>query len=279
MRNYWTCSKFADWLRGTPVGGAKSSEEWTEWKEKAKLKKFRYWLAEDALRLVEDVVKFVPDKINDVRYYLNNRYVIRSNSLTAHKDDIKPGEWCDVGNRFLPCMFNELVDFVEIESAWMNVCWSDEAREKYKLPWWRKQWYTRWFKQWRCPEAGVAYLEWASSLVYDEHMMVEKDSELYNQPTHQAVAAKEILELYRWWKNVYKNRPDVYDVSGWSAYCEKRREGRAEDEFLFAQEKTKEEQKKVSKMLKDMHKLEKQYEDEEEKKMIRLIKVRKSLWT
>lgn len=278
MRNYWTCSKFADWLRGTPVGGAKSSEDWNNWKEKAKLKKFRYWLAEDALRFVEDVVKYTPEKINDVRYYLNNRYVTRSNSLTAHEDDIKPGQWCDVGNRFLPCLFNELVDFVEIESAWMEVAFSDDSKKKYSMPWWRGQWYTRWFKQWRCPEAGVAHLKWAASLVYDEHMMVEKDSEIYNQPTHQAVAAKEILELYNWWKNVYKNRPDVYDVTGWSAYCAKRRED-SPNNWVFASERTKEEQKNVSKMLKDIQKLEKQYDDEEEKMMIRLIKVRKSLWT
>ena len=37
MRNhYWTCSKFADWLRGTTKGGAKTSEGWDEWEKRAK---------------------------------------------------------------------------------------------------------------------------------------------------------------------------------------------------------------------------------------------------
>ena len=278
MRNYWTCSKFADWIRGTPTGGAKSSEEWSEWTKQAKKSKIRYWLAENLLGKVEDIVKYIPERINDVRYYLNNRYMIRSNSLTAHKDDIKPGQWCDVGNRFLPCMFNELVDFVEIESAWMHVCFSDEAREEYNLPWWRKQWYTRWFMQWRNPEAGVAHLEWASSLKYDEHMCVEPGQKNYGELTPQAVGAKEILALYRWWKEVYKKRPDVYDVSGWTAYCARKREAEP-DKWVFSSKKTKEEKKEVTKMLKEIHKLEDVYAKEDEEMMIRLIKIRDSLWT
>jgi len=278
MKKYWTSSKFADWVRGTPIGGAKSSEEWCEWEKIARQKKIRYWLAEKLMNKIQDIISYVPDKINYVRYYLNNRYVTRSNSLTAHRDDIKPGQWCDVGNRFLPCMFNELVDFVEIESAWMNVCWSDEAREKYNLPWWRKQWYTRWFKVWRCPEAGVAHLEWASSLKFDESMSVENSHKDYGKPTNQAIAAKEILELYLWWKNEYKNRPDVYEVTGWSEYCNKKREDNSGN-WLFSKERTKEEQKQVSKMMKEMSKLEEKYEKEDEEMMIRLIKIRQSLWT
>jgi hypothetical protein len=278
MRNYWTCGKVADWIRGTPTGGAKSSEEWNEWTKQAKKSKIRYWLAENVLGKTEDIVKYIPERINDIRYYLNNRYMIRSNSLTAHKDDIKPGQWCDVGSRFLPCMFNELVDFVEIESAWMHVCFSDESREQYNLPWWRKQWYTRWFMQWRNAEAGVAHLEWASSLKYDEHMGIEPGQKHYGESTAQAINAKEILALYRWWKEVYKKRPDVYDVCGWTAYCERKREAEP-DNWVFSGKKTKEEQKEVSKMLKEMHKMEDDYAKEDEEMMIRLIKVRDSLWT
>jgi len=31
--NYWSCTPFADWLRGTPKGGAKTSEDWDEWRD------------------------------------------------------------------------------------------------------------------------------------------------------------------------------------------------------------------------------------------------------
>jgi hypothetical protein len=279
MKNYWTCSKFADWVRGTPVGGAKSSEEWDEWRAKAKIKKFRYWLAETGIGFVQEVVSYIPEKINSFRYYLNNRFVVRSNSLTAHKDDIKPGEWRDLSHRILPCLFNELVDFVEIECAWINVCFSEEKYKKFKTPFWRKNWYFRWFVQWRSPEAGIDYLVWASGLKFDESMYVKPEDKNYNKPTPQAEGAKEILALYYWWKNTYKKRPDVYEVSGWSDYCNKKREEDSDGGWIFSKEKTKEEQKQVQKMLKDIRKLEAQYEKEEEEMMIRLIKVRDSLWT
>ena len=51
MRNhYWTCSKFADWLRGSPKGGAKTSGEWRKWEIEAKsAHPIRWWLAEEGL--------------------------------------------------------------------------------------------------------------------------------------------------------------------------------------------------------------------------------------
>ena len=102
MRNYWSCSKFADWVRGTPKLGAGTAEEWDDWKESAKVKAVRYWLAEEGLSGLQDIVMFIPDKIYAVKYYINNRWITRTHSLTAHSRDIKPGTWCDVGNRFLP---------------------------------------------------------------------------------------------------------------------------------------------------------------------------------
>ena len=118
MRNYWTCTKFADWIRGTTKLSAGTSEEWHEWEKRAKADyPIRWWLAEEGLDILQKIVMFVPDKIYAVKYYINNRYITRTHSLTAHPKDIRPGQWCDVGNRFLPCLFNELVDFVEVELA------------------------------------------------------------------------------------------------------------------------------------------------------------------
>ena len=114
--HYWTCSKFADWLRGTAKLGAGTAEQWDEWTTQAKLKhSFRYWLAEEGLDYLQKIVHYPTEKLYDFKYYVNNRWVSRSHSLTAHPRDIKPGQWHDVGNRCLPCLFNELVDFIEIE--------------------------------------------------------------------------------------------------------------------------------------------------------------------
>ena len=67
MRNhYWTCSKFADWIRGTPKLGAGTSDEWDDWRETAKVKSVRYWLAEEGLSGLQNFVMFIPDKIHAV---------------------------------------------------------------------------------------------------------------------------------------------------------------------------------------------------------------------
>jgi hypothetical protein len=42
--------------------------------------------------------------------------------------------------------------------------------------------------------------------------------------TNQALAAQETIVLYRWWKEVRPTRQDPMEASGWSAYCDERRQ-------------------------------------------------------
>ena len=278
MKNYWTCSKLANWIRGTPKPKAGTSKEWREWERSARESHpFRYWLAEKGLDYLQDIWCYLPDKLNDIRYYLNNRFVARSHCLTADPRDIPRGQWRDVGNRFLPCLFNELVRYVEIEKAWMMVCWADnETRAKYKLPFWRKQWWTRWFMEWRCAEAGLAYLDWEIGLKHDEDW-VDPTSPEYGQPTFQAINAKEIKELYLWWTQLRPRRADPYIESGWSELCESRiADG---DVFSVLEEQSPADAAKTTASLDILRSLEEQYDQEDENMMIRLIKVRNSLWT
>jgi len=276
MRNsYWSCSSFADWLRGTPKLGCGTSEEWDAWRKTAETTyPIRYWIAEEGLDYLQNFVYYIPDRLNDIRYYINNRWVSHSHALTAHPRDIKPGSWCDVGNRFLPCLFNELVDFVEIEQAWHYVMWNDEEQKKYNPPWWRRGW-LRW-RTWRCPEAGMAYLKWASTLTNEEFLDEDKKSEAV--PTYQAKAAKEIIELYTWWTVTYRNRPDPYEASGWTAACEASRIANG-GSLSFSSPKDPVLKKAQDKAHKLLQKMEKDYAKEEEEMMIRLIKIRESLWT
>ena len=275
--NYWSCTKFADWLRGTNKLGAGTSEEWDQWHTTAKMRhNFRYWVAEDALDAIQNFVNYPMDKLNDIRYYINNRWVSRSHGLTAHPRDIKPGQWQDVGNRFLPCMFNELVDFVEIEQAWHHCMWSDDAKTKFDVPWWRSGW-LRW-RTWRNAEAGMEYLKWASELTVGEDMGAEPGSKGFGEPTYQAKSAKEIIELYTWWTETYRNRPDPYDASGWTAACEAQRAANG-GKLSFSEPKDPVLKKASDKAHKLLQKIEKAYEAEDEAMMIRLIKIRQSLWT
>jgi len=273
--HYWTCSKFADWIRGTKKLSMGTSEEWDEWTTQAQMKhNFRYWLAEEGLDYIQKFVYYIPDRLNDIRYYINNRWVSHSHALTAHARDIRPGSWCDIGNRFLPCMFNELVDFVEVEQAWHYCIWSDENRKEFEVPWWRSGW-LRW-RTWRSPEAGLAYLTWASTLTNKEFLQEGEKEE----PTYQAKAAKEIIELYNWWTVIYPNRPDPYDASGWTDYCEASRAANGGSLWgSLSTDKTPELKKMSTKSHNLLRKIEAAYEKEDEQMMIRLIRIRGSLWT
>ncbi|CAB4241711.1 hypothetical protein UFOVP71_249 [uncultured Caudovirales phage] len=274
--HYWTCSKFADWLRGTPKGGAKTSEGWDEWTTEAqRYNPVRYWLAEEGLDYLQKVVFYVPDTLYSIKYYVNNRWVTKTNALTAHPRDIKPGDWSDVGNRFLPCLFNELVDFVEVELAWWHIAWDEEARKQFKSPWYATGWF-RW-RTWRSPECGLANLEWQRQLRWKEDE-VGKDFKGLGELTPQAVKAQEILDLYTWWTTTYRNRPDPHDASGWTAYCELSRLANG-GKLSWGGDKTPE-LKKASKLAhKELRRIEAAYEKEDEAMMIRLIKVRHGLWT
>jgi hypothetical protein len=271
---YWSCTPFADWLRGTKKLSAGTAEEWDEWTTAAQMKhNFRYWLAEEALGHIQDFVTWPVRKIYDIKYYINNRWVTRTHSLTAHARDIKPGQWQDVGNRFLPCLFNELVDFVEIETAWSHIAWSD-TQEKYNPPFYAKGWW-RW-RTWRCPQAGIDNLVWQSSLIHNEEYC--KDEPYYMKQTPQAIKAQEILALYKWWTEVYPKRPDPHDASGWTAYCELSRLSNG-GKMNWGSDKSPE-LKKASKLAhKELQKIEAAYEKEDTDMMIRLIKVRHGLWT
>lgn len=273
--NYWSIGAFADRLRGTPSLKMGTSKQWSVWTKAAKSKHpIRFWLAEDGLSMLQNFVMSPVDAIYNVKYYINNRWITKSHSLTAHPRDIKPGAWRDVGNRFLPCMFNELVDFVEIESAWSHIAWSDEGKAKYKAPFWAKGWF-RW-RNWRCPEAGVEHLEWAAALVYDTSWLPIGHKNI-GKPTPQAISAQEILDLYHWWTQDYPNRVDPYDASGWSELCEKRRNG--DDDLMFGEDKTSKERAETRRVLNLSNKIEAQQTKEDEDMMIRLIRIRNSLWT
>ena len=277
---YWSCSPFADWLRGTKKLSAGTAEQWDDWTTQAQMKhNFRYWLAEEGLGHLQDFVTWPVRKIYDVKYYVNNRWVTRTHSLTAHPKDIRPGEWCDVGNRFLPCLFNELVDFVEVELAWWHIAWADPAEKaKYKAPFWATGWF-RW-RTWRCPQAGLDNLDWQRSLRHSVNDGWKEGDPNIGKPTPQAVKAQEVLDLYRWWKDVYPNRPDAHDASGWSQYCELKRQEHGETGLSFMKESANPETRALGDAaLTKTHEIEQAYEDEDTEMMIRLIKVRHGLWT
>jgi hypothetical protein len=279
MRDYWSCSDFADKIRGTAKPEWGTGTEWDYWKIHAKqTHPIRYWVVETAFDAVQDFIWWPIDTLYDIKYYCINRWVTKTHQLTASKKDLKPGEWCDVGGRFLPCLFNELVDFVEVELAGSKLMWMDaEEFKKQKAPFWaRGPFKTR---TWRSRELGMEYLAWASDLTYDNHWGVGEDHANYGKLTTQALNAREIKELYLWWTEVYPTRPDPYDESGFAAYLKAREEANGGKMNWGCDEKTEEERQELKAVLDESTRIEQLYESEDTAMMIRLIKVRDGLWT
>lgn len=271
---YWSCSKFADWLRGTKKILAGTSEQWREWDENAKsAHPIRFWIAEEGLDYVQDFVMWPIDRVYDFKYWINNRFVSKTHALTSN---LKKGQWHEFEDRILHCLFDELVNFVEIELAAANFRWDEEARKKYKAPFWSVGWF-RW-RTHRNIEAAMDYLDWASELRYTENE-VNTDNPHLGELTPQALVAKDIKVLYNWWKNVRPNRPDPYDASGWTAYCTSRESDGDRLSWLSRASRTEEEQAKVDHMLNLIHKMEDRYWKEDEKMLIKLIRIRRGLWT
>jgi len=179
--NYWSCSKFADWIRGEKKPHALGLREWDEWKDKQRKERpYRFWLSDIVLQKLQNILYFPYDIYRTVKAYIRNRYFDKTHYLNT---GLKPGQYYDLDTRILHALFNELVDFVEIELAHLSL-W--DRNKKYK------------FKNGRCVEAAYDYFDWACNL--------KSKSKL----TEQAKASRKIKKIYEWWKNKRPNRKDPY---------------------------------------------------------------------
>jgi hypothetical protein len=245
--NYWTCSKFANWVRGEDKPLGLTMEGWEDWrKEQENKRPIRYYLSDTLLGNLQDFVNYPSDLYDSIKTYLNNRFVDKTHYL---KTGLEPGHYHEVDEKILYGLFTELSEFVEDELSWMNYLSKDKKeRGKYK----------------RSAEGGIEHLKWAMGLKKDEENGYQKEyTEGYGEPTPQAESSKEILEIYNWWKNVRPYREHPHDISKWSEICE----GRIKDKEI------------IRESLDKLTSIEEQYDKEDEDMMIRLIKIRKSLWT
>lgn len=256
---YWSSTKLASWIRGTPKPSAATSAEWKEWHMMAKANHpFRYWVAEEALDYLQDVVNAPINWAKGIQNYVINRWVNRSHALTS--STLEKGKYHEIDTRILHCLFDELVNFVEIESAWMHVVFDDDAWKRYRA---YKTFPFR-LKRWRSREAGLDHLEWESSLRVDESWGISKDDPRYATLTDQAVGASEILELYRWWTEIRPSREDPYVTVG---LCDEDRN--------CSNKRSDKEQERLYRLVE----IEKGFDDEDDEMLMRLIKLRRSLWT
>lgn len=179
--HYWSSSKIANWIRGENKPYALEWDEWDKWhNNQKKLHPFRYWISETFLNQLQNIVYFPIDVYHTIKIYIRNRYLDKIQYLHT---GLKPGEYYDLDHRILHGLFNELVDFVELELAHLSK-WDKD--KKYK------------FVKGRCQEAQDDYFRWAIHLKHQGRL------------TEQAKASRKIKELYEWWKYIRPQRKEPY---------------------------------------------------------------------
>lgn len=246
MTRLWRNTMKAKLLKTNPKEQLQIIKNWKEKEEKQKSERpveyfFTVTVKDYFMNLYENLYRVLWSyPVHYIKYRTTHKYNILETGL-------KPNYY-DFDKRILYGLFNELVNFVECEKAWMNIVFTPGKNARGL------------FAKYRSPEHGVAYLEW--------EMEVEG----------QATEAKEILELYTWWKEVYLKRPDPMDASGWSAYCDLNRE-KGLDILEHRNNRSEDEKQKEEMLIKNLHEIEEAYAREEEEMLLRLIKIRKSLWT
>jgi hypothetical protein len=112
---------------------------------------------------------------------------------------------------------------------------------------------------WRCPKAGLDYLDW--------------EIQLGSESPDQAHAAQELKELYLWWTQARPNRPDPYEVTGWNKWSASQKglgfTSREFDPDTKAQ---------VEQMLDELNRLEMAYLAEDKQQLHRVVDIYRRLW-
>ena len=182
--------------------------------------------------------------INSCYYWVRHRTIDKYHVIDT---GLPPGYY-EKDCQMLHGMFNLLVDHVDCEVAWMELIWKD-------LPWYMTK--KRYIKK-HGEMLGMEYLEWAKALKDDE------GNPLIDVKYSQAWAAKEIMELYMWWKYARPNRTNPYDRI------------ELKDDFIDRWIKR---DPTLDSPLMNAYEISQQYDQEDEDYLIRLVKVRQRLWT
>ena len=246
-------------LFGIKKPDALSMIGWTNWDKMAKAQHpFRYWLSEITdVKLPVAWRHYVSDNLDWVIHRTYHRYHRLNTGL-------EPG-YSDTAEMLLHTPFTMLVDFIEIEKAHMYG-WSDDHDSKQGPKWWQHGP----LDNWRSPKMGLEHLYWEIDLVKDESWGLKEGDAEYGESTKQAAMAQEQLDLYIWWKR-REIRIDPMDTSGLNEWYENNPRT-----SIFEINRTSPEYDILSKA---SYKIETAYNDEDEAMLIRLMKIRSSLWT
>lgn len=254
-------------LYGFPTPYALSSKGWRDYESKYKSEHplmffFFETFCRNSMRYIH---WWFINPYRDFMYGLRMRFVVKPSVVNIQT--LKKSVYSDPSDILLHAAFQVLVDYVE----WEVGC------HKRKL-WWR---ILRRIPilgylvpTYRDAETGMAHLSWESGLVWEENM-VGKDSPDVGLPTPQALAAKDKLRLYLWWKIERPSRVEAMELSGINKYYQNRPVSR----FFMDEETSEKDRAEWSRISDECTRIEEAYAKEDEENLILLMKIRQSLWS
>lgn len=250
--------KFRDWLAFNPPAAA-SIDDWNEFDERYRDQApIRHYFYKTFPRKYWWPIKHRWERIEQWTRYRVARYHILDTGL-------EPGYY-DKDTLMLNVNFNLLKDFVEVEKAWMEHVCNDTPYEINPLlkliPFYKSATFSS-------RELGMAYLKWETTL---DDPKLDK----YSQSPEQARVAREIIELYTWWVDVRPARVELeYDYPD--------EDDDDKPDLYMLSDKWKEDHPDETRAFREWsdahHKQEEEWHAEDEAMLIRLIKIRRSLWT
>lgn len=260
---YWSNTNLAKWIYksiGIKKPSSATFDGWYEWETSTQKKHpIIYWIVETALDKIQSAVYLPYDIVNTFLIWFHYRFIKRTHLVET---TLKKGDYHSVEEQIMFTNFQILVDFVECEKASMQLWCHKDA----KRPWYMRT-LLRKFCKYRNPEYGLEYLNWEANLG-------DEGGE------HQVSSAIEILKLYDWWKNVRPKRVDPFVASGLKEFYEKSdAELEKAGPMRFLHPKTDEEKFILNEMTKIENELMESYDKEDTDMLIRLITIRRDLWT
>jgi len=227
------------WMRYNPPG-ALSMESWNDFnKEFKQCAPVRYWLTTSVRRRI----RFFFNKIDNAKAWLKYRTV---NQLHVVKTKLPPG-YIPFETRMLHANFEMLRDFVECDQSMSYYPAKSEVIaqsfcEKY-IPFYRV------FFPYRDAKIGLEFLNWSASL--DDPALPPNE-----RSDAQAKSAREIRELYLWWTEG-RNLRSLSEIESYTG---------ADLTTRLAH-------------LQAIEDRQAEWDLEDEAMLIRLIKIRQTLWT
>lgn len=238
----WFAKMTAKWIGAPARPSFATMKEWREFDLNQKNNFYAQEIIEDTLDALQNFFLFPSDVWYTIRCYVRNRFV---DKLHVLQTGLNPGQYYDYEDRLLHGMFNSFVQFIE-------------------------------------EDLTLETLKWELTLTQDFEWLPEEEAKQhpdYGKPSSQADKAREQLELYTWWKEIRPKRIDPCEASGYKAWSDSNT--KKEDTFwaAFADDET-ESRADIRKKLADKwREIERQYEQEDEEMMIRLVRIRRSCWT